>query len=154
MQALLREEIFRMLEATALDKVLQREAGLSGPGVVSGLLQIDAKPGTPGSAPWLVDQFADINVILYLSSWVVSGKINSALPADGTFYLKLEDENKILRMGIGNKQWEIEYPSNKISISNDVQASRLTINFLREAFCSNDLSWFVRGGSLLHIKVN
>lgn len=120
-------------------------------GTIRGKLLVVPKPGVPGTVQRNYVSFRQVDIISYLSNWVVSG-IASASSREAPLYLELSEERNALEIAIGAVRWNLAYPSDALSVFNAPSEGRLTIEVRRSVFSSNDEVYRLDAQTLIHVQ--
>jgi hypothetical protein len=120
-------------------------------GQVRGTIRVVPRPGVPGTVDRRYRSFRQVDIITYLSSWVVSA-VASAGGQEAELYIRYVDEMNRITMSVGAVRWEIDYPSSAIEVANDPVAGRLTIEVRRPIFSVNDEVYFIDSETLIHVQ--
>lgn len=122
-------------------------------GRITGLIHLVARPGTPGGRDRRLRRFANIDIIQYLSNWDVLGDaFADGDPEPVSFRIELDERANILHFGVDGLQFDIGFAGTVARVTNSPAEGKLNLDFLAQAFSTNEPSWFVEMDSRIHVN--
>lgn len=123
-------------------------------GIVTGLLELKSRPGTPDGATREFETFTALNIIIAASDWTVSGFAKTAGGERQSYSLFIYERDNRMELQLGSLMFVANWPDREVTVVNDAPERRLTVRIDRPLFAANDPARFLNLPSVFHAERN